>query len=271
MLRFVLGTLLLSLSATEPQSQEVTGMFGGNVVLPCWGPADAKRVYWQFSNPNDRELKVVNTRCPDADTRCNQINPSYQGRSEFFQADSETPFSLRLHNLSVWDEGRYTCVVQNREVSSRIIKLRIVAPYSRPEVKRTPVGPAGSKGVVKLTCTSHRGYPFPLVHWVSVDTNQTLGRGANSTHISQDHQKLFTVTSVLSFQALDHHKLTEVVCEVVNSLDKKRSRSQPYQVDLALPTHSPQIRISGSAGVNLPRALLIAIMLATCILPSSNR
>ncbi|XP_059813401.1 T-lymphocyte activation antigen CD86-like [Hypanus sabinus] len=195
MLVLLLTVCLTIVTTTGSEPTQVTGAFGGEVVLPCRGSARRDRVYWQKSRTQSAREKVVNALCLPSEPCSDRVDPAYAGRSSFPANGTGGDFSLLLRELTVADEGLYECILLNRAVvSQRIVNLSIEAKYSQPEVKQLS---PGTSDVVNLTCISSGGYPLATLLWVKGSSGEALCKGQDLTSYSQDHRRMYQLRSQL--------------------------------------------------------------------------
>ncbi|XP_060708612.1 ICOS ligand-like isoform X2 [Hemiscyllium ocellatum] len=219
---WLVGLSTISASACNGvQEQNVTGQFGGQVILPCYQNG-AKRVYWQTEA--DSEVELVNTFCAGAPSACGNINVRYVNRSHFLDDPRKGNFTLRLTALSPHDELTYLCVTQdpvrcyrfhiNIEAQPRLLKISLPAKS---------VHSPGEE--VKLICTVTGAYPKPQLTWVNTRNNATLPQSRVSTREEEGADGLYNVTSTLRLQPNNHDP---IICQTINNRTGQVTQSDTY-------------------------------------------
>ncbi|XP_032898064.1 CD276 antigen-like [Amblyraja radiata] len=101
--------------------------------------------------------------------------------------------SLRLHNVTVQDEGRYRCIVHTRDWKTETdTEFNVTAPFSVPRVSCH----AGPGPVVRLTCLATGGYPSSKLGW-RWDNGSAYGPGASGTETRSATDGTFELRSSL--------------------------------------------------------------------------
>ncbi|KAK6323165.1 hypothetical protein J4Q44_G00055040 [Coregonus suidteri] len=197
-LTFVVSFLLFKVShfaefATTVPSETQLAIQGQNTVLDCSFPVDKQwdRTCCQIEWKLDKE--VVHSFYYGQD-HLNDQSSRYVNRTSLYHSDIEKGnASLRLEHTTVGDEGNYICTVHTEMGPKRkSVYLKLAAFYSEPRLKFS----TSACGVELLLTT--KGYPRPSVQWLTVSgedvTNDTV------THLSQDAQGLYTVSSTVTLQ-----------------------------------------------------------------------
>ncbi|KAI7791059.1 hypothetical protein IRJ41_008406 [Triplophysa rosa] len=108
----------------SPKVEEVEGVIGGSVVLPCSGREDQPsieyiEVYWRHNN----SLNVYEINKGKGSAEKQKLE--YKNRVETFpEGYLKGNFSLQLNNLRDTDAGTYSCYI-NKEQAIQKVKLHL--------------------------------------------------------------------------------------------------------------------------------------------------
>ncbi|NXT96749.1 HHLA2 protein, partial [Anhinga rufa] len=142
------------------EQETVTGLFSKECILPCpFPPGDDEVIYWK------KDSRIVHSYYYHSDQLQNQ-DPHYRHRTHLFHKNiSSGNASLKLSNLTVTDEGSYTCYVGTKQTKSeKEVMLRIRVPsYYALEYQKTD-----TKRILK--CYAVLSYSVPAISWVRSDT-----------------------------------------------------------------------------------------------------
>ncbi|XP_053792254.1 HERV-H LTR-associating protein 2 isoform X2 [Vidua chalybeata] len=136
--------------------QVVTGLFSKDCILPCHFPAGHNEViHWK------KENKYVHSYYQQKD-QLKEQDPHYRLRTHLFHESIPSGnASLKLSNLSMTDEGPYTCYVGTAQDGTEVeVLLRVKAPSSYAlEYQKTNTER-------RLKCYAFLTYPAPTISWV---------------------------------------------------------------------------------------------------------
>lgn len=110
--------------SVSPKVEEVEGVIGASVVLPCSGRKDQPsleyiEVYWRHNN----SLKVYEINKGKGSAEKQQLE--FKNRVETFpERYLKGNFSLQLNNLRDTDAGTYSCYI-NKEGDIQKVKLHL--------------------------------------------------------------------------------------------------------------------------------------------------
>ncbi|XP_042644643.1 HERV-H LTR-associating protein 2 isoform X2 [Tyto alba] len=154
---FDIGAILWGFTEQET----VTGLFSKDCILPCpFPPGDEEVIYW---NKGGRE---VHTYYYQRDQLKSQ-DPDYRHRTHLFHENIPSGnASLKLSNLTLTDEGLYSCYVGTQQGRTEVeVKLHIrVSSYYALEYQKTD-----TERILK--CYAFLTYPAPRISWVQGNTS----------------------------------------------------------------------------------------------------
>ncbi|XP_056351117.1 HERV-H LTR-associating protein 2 isoform X2 [Oenanthe melanoleuca] len=146
---------------------EVTGLFSKDCILPCsFPPGHDEVIHWS------KENKIVHSYYRQKD-QLKEQDPRYRGRTQLFHENIPSGnASLKLSNLTMTDEGSYTCYVgttQDRKQVEVLLHLRAPSSYAL-EYQKTNTER-------RLKCYAFLTYPAPNISWVQGNVSiQETGR-----------------------------------------------------------------------------------------------
>ncbi|KAJ8351088.1 hypothetical protein AAFF_G00151580, partial [Aldrovandia affinis] len=203
----LLTVLPAEFKALAPEDR-TTGPLNGDVVLQCQLVpalnAQSMTVVWK------QEGVQVHQYTPGSS------NQNHGGKTQLFQEELKTGnVSLRLTNLWVSDQGKYTCSVWVDDwYSEAYVTLEVIAVGSTPLI--TVNEPQGSG--LTLTCMSVKWLPQPELIWTD-GKGEDMSAKAETT-AKKDTEELFSLTSRLDispqteggvyYQCLIRHKQGQV-------------------------------------------------------------
>ncbi|NWW67954.1 HHLA2 protein, partial [Ifrita kowaldi] len=138
------------------EQEEVTGLFSKDCILPCHFPHGHDEViHWSKGN------KIVHSYYQQKD-QLEEQDLHYRHRTHLFHENIPSGnASLKLSNLTMADEGPYTCYVGTAQDATQVeVLLRVRAPSSYAlEYQRTNTER-------RLKCYAFLTYPAANISWV---------------------------------------------------------------------------------------------------------
>ncbi|XP_051813646.1 cell adhesion molecule 2b isoform X4 [Acanthochromis polyacanthus] len=155
-------------------------------------------------------------------------------RIELVRASSQE-LTIRISDVSLSDEGQYTCSLFTMPVKTTKAFLTVLGVPARPEITGF-TKPAKERDVITLTCTTSGSKPAAHIRWFRNDKEVQGTREVNATG------KSFTVRSSLKFEVDKQDDGVAYTCSVEHV-----SLSDPYLTTEVLEVHyAPQLEIRHS-------------------------
>lgn len=204
-----------------PITQNMTVVEGSAVNMTCRVEFN-DNTSLQWSNPAQQTLFFGDKKA----LRDNRI--------ELVRASSQE-LTIRISDVSLSDEGRYTCSLFTMPVKTTKAYLTVLGVPRRPEITGF-TRPALEGELVTLTCTTSGSKPAANIRWFRNDKEVQGSKEVNPTGRS------FTVKSSLQFQVDRRDDSVAYTCSVEHV-----SLSNPYMTTEVLEVHyAPHLEIQNS-------------------------
>ncbi|NWV88909.1 HHLA2 protein, partial [Machaerirhynchus nigripectus] len=249
------------------EQEEVTGLFSKDCILPCrFPPGHEEVIHWSKENKKVHSYYQQKDQLEDQD-------PHYRLRTHLFHQNIPSGnASLKLSNLTMTDEGSYTCYVGTVQHRTEVeVRLRVRAPSSYAlEYQKTNTER-------RLKCYAFLTYPAPNISWVQgnisiqeTDREETRNGVLYSLRSDQDIRNtadtyyLFSKTTAESSLSVSDHLFsveggsTVIPCEhgndtastegfsVVWTLHRNAVTSVLASINGTSRSHQPQARVHES-------------------------
>ncbi|XP_006839918.1 PREDICTED: selection and upkeep of intraepithelial T-cells protein 8-like [Chrysochloris asiatica] len=150
-------------------------------------------------------------------------SPEYMGRTELLkEAFGEGKVTLRIHNISIYDDGQYQCSFKDSGFYGVAnMNLSVIAQGVKTQIQVQNSG----IGVVMVVCDSGGWYPKPNVEWRDQKGERIPH---SSTSYSQDKAGFFHMTTTL----LGNNSLVNLTCYISNPLTGEGRRTNIILEDM---------------------------------------
>ncbi|XP_019118687.2 poliovirus receptor isoform X1 [Larimichthys crocea] len=228
MLLICLALILSSvIEALQVIGGDKTVVEKGTVVLPCRiidNKETLTQISWQRKTrgkpQNDNFLTILDTN------EAKYLNGKDQ-RFKFIGDINEGNGSLQLSNVTLKDEGTYTCVVTLFPSGNHpaVITLNLLVPPVSSLKDNPPL--LGNEEVPLVTCTAAGSKPPAEVKWL---TGTLAGLNVTTTNVTHDNGTTTTVSSLSGVPTIDIYE-KEVKC-VVTSAAPSGSKTLTYSIQI---------------------------------------
>uniref|UniRef100_A0A7N8YHM8 Cell adhesion molecule 2b n=1 Tax=Mastacembelus armatus TaxID=205130 RepID=A0A7N8YHM8_9TELE len=204
-----------------PITQNVTVVEGGTANMTCRVDYN-DNTSLQWSNPAQQTLFFGDKKAL-RDHRIELVRASWQ------------ELTIRISDVSLSDEGQYTCSLFTMPVKTTKAYLTVLGIPGRPEITGF-TKPAMEEDVITLTCTTSGSKPAANIRWFRNDKEVQGTKELNATG------KSFTVRSSLQFEVDKRDDGVAYTCSV-----EHESLSKPYMTTEVLEVHyAPHLEITHS-------------------------
>ncbi|XP_058269114.1 T-lymphocyte activation antigen CD80 isoform X2 [Hemibagrus wyckioides] len=207
---FALFAALQLISSEEnPIVRYVHGIVGKSVHMRCVldHPHSIERVYFQKKNGSGTEIFVNGFY-----NRWLDVSPMYINRTII----NKTEVSMELLNLSLDDEGEYSCIpfsYNANPTNTTKFYLTVTATYSIPNISVQGCGIDSGAYNCVITCSSSGGFPQSNVTWHMAGGNmRSLLRDEGELELAQDKQS--RLWSVFKYVSLNCTQQVNITCSV---------------------------------------------------------
>ncbi|XP_026221588.1 cell adhesion molecule 2b isoform X3 [Anabas testudineus] len=196
-----------------PITQNVTVVEGGTANMTCRVDYN-DNTSLQWSNPAQQTLFFGDKKAL-RDHRIELVRASWQ------------ELTIRIGDVSLSDEGLYTCSLFTMPVKTTKAFLTVLGVPGRPEITGF-TKPAKEGDIITLTCTTSGSKPAANIRWFRNDKEVQGNKEVNATG------KSFTVRSSLQFQVDKRDDGVAYTCSVEHV-----TLSSPYMTTEVLEVHYP--------------------------------
>ncbi|KAM6451960.1 putative selection and upkeep of intraepithelial T-cells protein 1 homolog isoform 2-T3 [Liasis olivaceus] len=219
-----------------PVKKNPIAVTGEDVTIPCQLMSvnipnnTAIEVHWIFSN-SSKPIDVIYYHRKNKEEK--ELK-NYGDRAELFYNElNRGNMSLKLRNISLSDQGKYTCVVTTETGFDEIVtELKVTANGDKPTITLVDYKGEG----IGLTCSSEGWYPRPQALWLDSKGRNRMEKSAIvNTEVTTGNFHVFSSIT------LEPGMNSEVSCKIINNLIKTESESRILISDAFYPTSSPWI------------------------------
>ncbi|KAM6449024.1 butyrophilin subfamily 3 member A2-like [Liasis olivaceus] len=212
----------------------VIGYLEKEVILPCLvdtlQPLAKANIKIQWILEKSEKIEVKNYDRKHGETQ----DRRYEGRTELFASQiNRGNMSLLLRNISLFDQGLYTCKIYlDNWYDKVVVQLVLAANGGDPTITL-----ANYKGQgIGLTCSSEGWYPRPQVLWLD-----SKGKHRTEKSAIANTEAVTGIFRVFGSITLEPGVDSAVSCKIINNLVKSERESQILISDVFYPTTSPWI------------------------------
>ncbi|XP_072561963.1 nectin-3-like isoform X2 [Paramormyrops kingsleyae] len=217
---------------------------GGSANLSCRlteTDEDLEQVTWQKRTrgiPDNHNFFVI---LPPRDVR--NVN-GLGNRVRFIGNLTMKTGSIQILNVSLHDEGVYTCIFTLFPSGPHQTETRLTV-HVRPVVTVTPAAPlvVGGESGILATCIAANGRPAAVVSW---RTDQLDGPTEIQNNATQNPNGTTTVRSYLLVTSTRSMNGREVQC-VVNHTALEHEENVPYRISVHYAPQSGNISLNGTS------------------------
>ncbi|XP_029470756.1 butyrophilin subfamily 1 member A1-like [Rhinatrema bivittatum] len=197
----------------------VVAVLGGDAELPCrLSPplsAEHMQVRW-FRISFDSFVHMYEN---GMDRNEEQI-PEYRGRTELIRNHiSNGSVSLRIHNVELKDEGRYTCFFRSDTYyEEATLELKVATLGTAPSISIIDYQDRG----IRAVCESTGWYPEPEVTWRQEDGQSLTSLSETET---REHNGLFNVKTSLLMSTNQYSRISFRIRNIILSEERESAIS----------------------------------------------
>ncbi|KAM4701545.1 cell adhesion molecule 2 isoform 2-T2 [Discoglossus pictus] len=213
-----------------PVTQNATVVEGGTINLTCRVDQN-DNTSLQWSNPAQQTLYFDDKKAL-RDNRIELVRASWH------------ELSISISDVSLSDEGQYTCSLFTMPVKTSKAFLTVLGVPKKPKITGL-TSPIMEGDAIKLTCKTSGSKPAAQIRWFK--NNQEI-TGVQNLQENDSNGKTYTITSTLDFRGDRRDDGAVVSCRV----DHESFNSTPQIADLLLEIHYiPVVKILPSIPVPL--------------------
>ncbi|XP_043915153.1 butyrophilin subfamily 2 member A1-like [Protopterus annectens] len=213
-------------------SAPIVSTVGHDSILPCYltpakRPPDMILIWMKIGSYENKEVLTYNGKTNEIKTGLH-----YEGKAEIFHEELDRGnVSLKLRNVTIQDDGVYTCNVI-ADVRIVHIKLQIAAMGEAPVLHMEEY----SSGGIEVLCKSKNWFPEPSLEWT--DSNRQALSIKHKTEKEKNLGGSFDIESQIILSRGDPNPIT---CIVKNSVFLEKLESSMEIAENFFPSVSPWI------------------------------
>ncbi|XP_066263765.1 cell adhesion molecule 2-like [Branchiostoma lanceolatum] len=155
------------------------------------------------------------------------------------RARADAPFQLTIHNISVIDDGYYSCDVGYPSRDVRTIRSAVNVAVPATGLKILPANTTFMEGTVaNVSCVSLGGKPTPSMHWIINETSTEM--------LTQEHETQLKIQ--INISAMYNQK--RLVCEAEQDHPLLRGHLMRQEITLNI-LYGPHVTVEVKEGRNL--------------------